>query len=122
RRGRLADLAIARTVYVAPSDVGAFDVLLVRRLPSLLRSRRTAAGARAWALQRVLTRAAARALHLVPEQSNALGPLVTVLRLAAEHVPGEPGPYLAELAQAEDGFATHGVATALYAVALAAAE
>ena len=122
RRGRVADVAIARTVYVAPSDIPTLDLLLAQRLPSLLASRRTAAAARAWALHRILMREAGRALRLVPEQPNALAPLVAVLRLAAEHVPGEPGPHLAELAQAEARLATHGVATAVYAMTLAAAD
>jgi len=122
RRGRLADTTIARTVYVAPSDATALDAYLRQRVQAIVSSRQVPAAARAWTLHHLLGVEVATALDAIPERSAALQPVTRLLALLAERLPGETGPYLAAAAQAGSDASTHAVATALYAMALGAAE
>lgn len=121
RRGRLADLTIARTVYVAPSDAEALDGYLRRHLGALLGARRVPETARAWALHRALLDVVEHALRTLPE-AEALQRLQPVIEVAATHVATEPGIYLAEVAHSVPSPATHAVATALYGLTLAVGE
>lgn len=121
RRGRLADLAIARTVYVAPSDARALDEFLRTQLTQVMTARRVAEPARAWALHRSLLSAVEQALRELPEP-QALQRLLPVVEIAATHVATEPGIYLAEVAHSMPSPATHAVATALYGLTVAVGE
>lgn len=121
RRGRLADLTIARTVYVAPSDGEALDRYLRRHLAALLGARRVPETARAWALHRALLDVVEYALRTLPD-GEALMRLQPVIEAAATHVATEPGIYLAEVAHSVPSPATHAVATALYGLTLAVGE
>lgn len=122
RRSRVAEPLAARTVYVSPGDFGALRAYVLQRLPALPGSSPAETEARAWALHRALLYEAAAVLQALPEQPGLLRQLVAVARLAADWVPAQPGPYLAELAHTEQSALTHGVATALYALTLGAAE
>ena len=72
RRGRLADLAIARTVYVAPSDAEALSTYERRQLGALMGARRVPEPARAWALHRALLEVGEHALRHLPEPDALL--------------------------------------------------
>ena len=121
RRGRLADLGFARTVYVAPSDAEALDAYVRRHLGALMGARRVPEPARAWALHRALLDVVEHALRTLPE-TEALLRLQPVIEVAAMHVGTEPGVYLAEVAHSVASPATHAVATALYGLTLAVGE
>jgi HD-GYP domain-containing protein (c-di-GMP phosphodiesterase class II) len=122
RAGRVADLQVARRVYVAPSDVPALHSFLRHRLAAIVGSRTLGSGDRAWAVLRVLTADAASALQRMPDQSGALDRLVATVSATVNDVAADPPPYLAELARSQRGFASCSVATGCYSVALGAVE
>jgi hypothetical protein len=125
RNRRIADLRIARTVYVSEGDGGALSVYLRRRLPVLGGASPWAIAARAWALHRALTEGLAEVQQRLPEHPERpmlMRDLIELSRLAAEWVPAQPAPYLAELAHGEQSASAHGVTTALFALALCAAH
>jgi HD-GYP domain-containing protein (c-di-GMP phosphodiesterase class II) len=121
RRGRVADLLIARSAYVAPSDMEALEVYLRKQQRRIAESRRIPAPARAWALHRVLVGEAGVALRALPD-AGALMRLTPIIELTAAQMAQEPGVFLAEVAHSVQSPATHAVATALYALTLATAE
>ncbi len=121
RRGRRADLVIARTVYISPSDEAALDAFLRGGLVRIAESRRIEQTARAWALHHVLINEVDLALRVLPDL-NAIPRLTPIVELAAAQVVQDPGAYLAEVAHTVQSPATHAVATALYALTLAASE
>ena len=125
RNRRIADLRIARTVYVSEGDCGALSVYLRRLLPVLRNSSSSGAAARAWALHRALKEDLDEVLPLLaedPERPMLMRHLIELSRLAAQWVPAQPAAYLAELAQGAQSASAHGVTTALFALTLCAAD
>lgn len=121
---RVADLRLARTVYVSPSDAGELNTYVRRRLAALQGSSRAELAARAWALHRALALGADEVLRAPfdhPGRPAQLRPVTELARLAAGWVPAQPAPYLAALDQGDQSAATHGATTALFALMLGVA-
>lgn len=121
---RVADLRLARTVYISPSDAEALSVYVRRRLPTLNGASRAGATSRAWALNRSLVESVDQGFQELVSQTARpaqMRYITELARLAAQWVPAQPAPYLAALTQGEQSAGTHATTTALFAVTLGAA-